>query len=128
MNSEVSEGWTYIIVHGCSSEEEDACIVRILDLVDDRAIGERIGAVIDHESIVNETNRCHPIIRLFSGRSIRSIACEASKPSSNVEVAPIGDGVLVVVPIQKLVRLPSHTSPTYVVEFLLLSVMYLCRD
>lgn len=105
-------GSTHKVVHMSGTKNPDAGVVTILDMVDRRTVVRNIGAIIDIVLGVNEANSFYPVPSLVSPGGVRIISSIPGQSGTEVEKAPIGDGIFVVISDVKLINLPSQTTLT----------------
>jgi hypothetical protein len=101
---------TYVVVHGCGAQEEDARVIRERHLIDLRAIIFHTCTVEDVVILINEPDARHPVPRLLGVLGVRRVVGVQREARPDVEEAPIRDRVLVVVPVEVAVCLPAQST------------------
>ena len=106
---------TDIIIHKGNALHEDCGVVGELDGRNIGTVGVGMGAVVNVEVIINKIDCDDPVVGSLGDAGVRVVARVPGQARTQVEVAAIGDRVLVVVALVVGGNLPSQASAAHVV-------------
>jgi hypothetical protein len=84
-------GKTYVIVHVCGAQQEDAVVVRELGAVDVGAVFLHMAAVVDAVVVVDELDAHHPVPCVIGPLGIGLVAGVTRESCAEVEEDAVGD-------------------------------------
>lgn len=91
------QGTTYDIPHYGCAEEVDSYVVGPLNVVQFRAAQERVGSVVDLETVADQSHLTGPVPGRLCPFQVGVVSGVHSQASGQVEETSIGNCVLVVV-------------------------------
>lgn len=100
------------VPHGRCTKQENACIVRPLDLRGAGAILRRVRSIVNVVIVCHESGSFHPVPCLDGPVRVRRVSSIHGKPSPQIEESTIGNGVFVVVSIVEGENLPPQSTIT----------------
>ena len=83
------EGWTHVVVHVSSTQQEDAIVVGELSFVYVGAVSTDMSAIVDVVVSIHEPNACHPLPGLLRPVGVGLVVGVASQPCTEVEEASV---------------------------------------